>query len=262
MAQFSGMSRLFSRKLALLVAVAAVLAGGAIAAVDATSGSPSKPVRLNASNHASDVSDTQTTVGRRARPRLHRGIPRALIAATNYLGVTVKQLRHDLRAGRSLAQIANDTPGKSEAGLINAIEVAQGSKLAAAAQRLSRRITSQVRSPGGPAAARARIHGLRSAARTYLGLSAAQLLSDSRAGRSLAQIAQATAGKSEAGLVEALTSARRLQVEAVAKTGRLSASEESTRLAAARQRIDAYVHRVPRIRATGRRTRKAAAASY
>lgn len=252
------MTRLFSGKLALLAVLAAVLAGGAIAAVAATTGSPSRPARASTPSRASDVSDTQTTAATHARGRRHRGIPRALIAATSYLGVSVKQLRHELRAGKSLAQIANDTPGKSEAGLINAIEVAQGSKLAAAAQRLSRRVTAQVRAPGGPAK-RTRMPGLRSAARTYLGLSAAQLLSDSRARESLAQIAQSTAGKSEAGLIQALTTARKLQLERAAKAGGLNASEESARLAATQQRIDAYVHRVPRVRATGRRTRKTAA---
>lgn len=55
-----------------------------------------------------------------------------LKAASRYLGLSVAELRGDTRAGRSLARIAGETPGKSEAGLLDALVAAERGKLAAA----------------------------------------------------------------------------------------------------------------------------------
>src|SRR6185312_15130155 len=41
-----------------------------------------------------------------------------LKAAAGYLGLTVAQLRADLKAGKTLAQVADATPGKSADGLV------------------------------------------------------------------------------------------------------------------------------------------------
>src|SRR5262249_49666581 len=44
-----------------------------------------------------------------------------LAAAASYLGITTQQLLTDLGSGKTLAQIANSTSGKSAAGLIDAL---------------------------------------------------------------------------------------------------------------------------------------------
>ena len=46
---------------------------------------------------------------------------RGLDAAATYLGATVDALRTQLQSGKTLAQIANATSGKSAAGLIDAL---------------------------------------------------------------------------------------------------------------------------------------------
>lgn len=52
--------------------------------------------------------------------------------AAQYLGITAPALRSDLRSGKSLAQIASATPGKSVANLKAAIEAAVKARLAKA----------------------------------------------------------------------------------------------------------------------------------
>jgi hypothetical protein len=55
-----------------------------------------------------------------------------LDAAASYLGISEDQLRSDLESGKTLAQIANATPGKSASGLIGALVAAAKQKLDAA----------------------------------------------------------------------------------------------------------------------------------
>ena len=53
-------------------------------------------------------------------------------AVTTYLGLTPAQIKADLAAGQTLAQIANATPGKSASGLVAAIVASLKTKLDAA----------------------------------------------------------------------------------------------------------------------------------
>jgi hypothetical protein len=53
-------------------------------------------------------------------------------AVTSYLGLTPAQIKADLAAGRTLAQIANAIPGKSASGLVAAINASLKTKLDAA----------------------------------------------------------------------------------------------------------------------------------
>jgi hypothetical protein len=50
----------------------------------------------------------------------------------SYLGITAKQLQQQRRSGKSLADVANATTGKSAAGLIDALVGARKADLAAA----------------------------------------------------------------------------------------------------------------------------------
>lgn len=74
------------------------------------------------------------------------GIPSAMSfigdltkAASGYLGMDLKALTGELRAGKSLADIANATPGKTAQGLIDALTAAANARLdqAVAANRLT-----------------------------------------------------------------------------------------------------------------------------
>ncbi|HEY4811358.1 MAG TPA: hypothetical protein VIH71_09910 [Solirubrobacteraceae bacterium] len=72
-----------------------------------------------------------------------------LTTAASYLGSSPAELRSELSSGKSLAEIANATSGKSSQGLIEALEAADKQKLASAAARLPTRITAKVNRPGG-----------------------------------------------------------------------------------------------------------------
>ncbi len=245
------MRRLAPRRLAIIAIAALLIAGGAIAAVAASSSGGKKASPRPHAGNARPVSDTQLA------PRLPRPTAgRVLNTAASYLGIGLPQLRRELRSGKSLAQIADQTSGKSEGGLIAAIEKTKQGKVAKVATRLDQRVSAQVKTPGGPRALR-RVHTLREYALAYLGISAPQLRRDMAAHKSLAEIAATSTGKSEAGLIEAIVAARKQQLEAVAGRGLLSSSELDSRLSSLQQRIRAYVHRVAHLPG-GRLARKSA----
>ncbi len=220
------MKRTLRRKLMIGVAVVAVLAGATTAVVMA------------------------------AQPASHHRARGALAAAAAYLGSSPAQLRSELQSGKSLAQIASATSGKSQAGLIAALEAAGREKLAADAANLPSRIAAEIDRIGLPAgrSRRARGHGLAgrpvagrrralSAAASYLGVSTAQLRGDLRAGRTLAQVANATAGKSQAGLVQALVTARKAALAAEVKAGSISSAQANAALPTLVKRVSAEVNR-------------------
>ena len=240
------MRRIFTSKFTRIGVLAIALIGGA-AALAASGGSSNKPHTLTIVGSAHVVSAHHTRNGARARAgqtRQHRRSARNVVrAAASYLGLSVAQLRRELRSGKSLAQIARETPGKSEAGLVHAILTAQRANFATAEAKLARRVKAQVSAPGGPVG-QVRTLGLGRTARAYLGLTGAQLRADERGGKSLAQIARETSGKSEAGLIEALVAARARALEVAVRAGALSATAEKTRLEAVRRRMSAFAHRV------------------
>ena len=120
------MSLIGKRRLLLLLALAAVLAGGTAAALGAT---------------GSSHSGKQLRQGRHRGLHAHRagGLPGVAAArhghlrlrplVRSYLGLTREQLRAELRAGKTLAQIADATPGRSATGLREAIVAALRTRL-------------------------------------------------------------------------------------------------------------------------------------
>jgi hypothetical protein len=151
----------------------------------------------------------------------HRGPHRGgdLEAAASYLGIGVDALLAQLRSGKTLSQVADSTSGKSTAGLVAALVAHEKQELADAvkagrlsqsqadtiAATLTQRVNAFVtRSGMGPRFGRAPHHGGIETAATYLGISEAALLDQLRSGKTLAQIANATSGKSASGLVDAL----------------------------------------------------------
>ncbi len=226
------MTRATRQKVVAAAAVAVLLAGGAIAAVSATGQS-------NAGRHRGAASRVRTHV---------------IATAATYLGVSPTELTAELRSGRSLAQIADATGGgKSANGLIEALEAARRAKLAAVAGSLPARVSAEVNRPGGPVGAHGaplRLRALFSARRrlgaavaAYLGKSAAQLKRELRAGTTLAQIADATAGKSERGLIAALVAAERRAPAAAAARAGLTAEQLADREKRLQRRAKRLVQR-------------------
>lgn len=226
----------------LLATAAAIVAVGAVVAT-VTAKSSTHPRRSPA--HAPVGS------GARESSAADAATPGALAIAAGYLGVPPAKLRSELRSELSLAQIANAAHGKSAAGLIDALVAersapvknsvgAPGLSPSARRERLARlrrRITRQVlRLPG--------YVGLPASAR-YLGVSVPQLRAELEAGRSLAQIADATPGKSATGLIDARVSAREAAIRAAVTAGRTNQAHAVALLSSLRGRITQEVQRRP-----------------
>ncbi len=205
------------------------------------------------------------------------GMGANLAAVTSYLGISAATLASDLRSGKTLAQIADSTAGKSAAGLIQALVTKAQTQLAAAvtagkltqsqsdaiSTNLTPAITNIVNgtfpaglrpggfrpNPGfsrgfGPAASL-------STAATYLGISAATLKTDLRSGKTLAQIADATAGKSSAGLIQALVADQQADLAKAVTAGKLTQVQSDALSANLTQRVTALVNGTPPARAYG-----------
>lgn len=216
-------------------AVAVLVAGGAVAAVSATGQSSDG----NRSGH-----------GHAGRARA-----RELSAAATYLGVSQAQLASELRSGKSLAQVAEAAGnGRSTSGLIAALEASKKAKLDAVASSLAARVAADVNRPGGPvgrhAFGAARLKALFAARRqlgqaaaSYLGTTPAALRSQLRSGKSLAQIADATAGKSKAGLVATLVAAWQRTPSARSASASLSSAQRARRQQRLERRVAHLVQR-------------------
>ena len=141
------------------------------------------------------------------------GGPPPLTAAATYLGVTDAALRTQLRSGKTLAEVADSTTGKSAAGLIAALVADAKARLGSRAPAdLQQHIADLVDGvhPG------MHMHGggppQLDAAATYLGISAESLHTQLRSGKTLAQIANGTSGKSAQGLIDALVADARAHI--------------------------------------------------
>jgi urease accessory protein UreF len=168
-----------------------------------------------------------------------------LDAAASYLDTTAASLLTQLQAGKTLAQVAAATNGKSTAGLVAALVAAEKTEIAAAVtsgkltqaqadqitSTLTQRFTDLVNGvhpTGGPGGFG---HGPGgggddlAAAATYLGSTTANLLTQLQAGKTLAQVATATNGKSTAGLVAALVAAEKTEIAGKVTAGALTQAQ-------------------------------------
>jgi hypothetical protein len=94
---------------------------------------------------------------------------------------------------------------------------------------------------GGRGGSFGRGGGLEAAA-TYLGISTTDLFTDIRSGKSLADIANATSGKSASGLIDAMVAAQEQQIEAAVKSGRLTQAQAAQLTANLKTRVTAMVN--------------------
>jgi hypothetical protein len=184
-------------------------------------------------------------------------------AAVAYLGLTAAQVQTDLTAGKTLAQIAAATSGKSTDGLIAALVTHEKAEIAAKVTAgkitqaqadviiptLTAHFTAFVNGTGGPGFGGGHGHGGPGghsdevdAAAAYLGLTAADLITKVQAGQTLAQIAGATSGKSVAGLVAALVAAEKTELDAAVTAGRITQAQEDAILPTLTATFTAFVN--------------------
>ena len=69
---------------------------------------------------------------RKDHPKLREFVGDVAKASADYLGIPADQLKDQLKAGKSLGQIANATAGKSRDGLLKALDEAAGKRIDAA----------------------------------------------------------------------------------------------------------------------------------
>jgi hypothetical protein len=202
---------------------------------------------------------------------LERIVMGLLHESADYLGMGLGELKQKL-PGTSLGAIADATAGKSRDGLVATLTSAANAAIdkalaehritqeqadkakAAVPDRIAKLVdrTWPQRSPMDRApSAKAFLGDVMSTARDYLGLSQQDLATQLRSGRSLGQIADATAGKSRDGLVAALTSAANTRIDEAQAAGKLTADQA----AALRTRVPTFVAQLVdhnRVKAPGR----------
>src|SRR5437899_4596671 len=146
-------------------------------------------------------------------------------AAATYIGITEAQLRTELGTDKSLADVAV-AHGKTRDGLIQALTAAQQQSIATLVDQKGTGARPNPgpgfgRGPGGP-----RVTGdPLAAASAYLGMTRADIETKLRAGQTLAQIANATAGKNRDGLFNTLVADATAKIDAAQKAGTITADQ-------------------------------------
>jgi hypothetical protein len=168
--------------------------------------------------------------------------------AAQYIGITVEQLRTEMGTDKSLADVAV-AHGKTRDGLVQALTAAEQANIA---KRIGDLVDHKgaPRGPGGPGGHGRGLgpgFGFRTAgdplqaASTYLGISTADLMTQLRSGKSLADIASATSGKSRDGLIQAIVSDDTAKIDQAVKDGKLTADRATKLKADLTQRVTEMV---------------------
>jgi hypothetical protein len=148
--------------------------------------------------------------------------------AAAYLGISTVELRRRLHSGLTLAEVAEAGKGTSSQGLLRALLQAHTATLEkrglSAGERrerlagISHRLKKELRQ-----ARRGQSREL-ALASGYLGLDVTTLVARMASGKSLAEVASTTAGKSRSGLIEALTGPRERRLNAAAASHQITAA--------------------------------------
>ena len=169
-----------------------------------------------------------TNPGTLADNGLHGGADLATAAAT-YIGITAADLRTQLAAGKSLADIAVAN-GKTRDGLIAALTAAEQQSISTFVDPKGTANPGGpgLGGPGGPRGGFGFGFGVQgdplAAAATFLGTTTADLRTKMEAGQTLTQIATA-AGKTRDQLVQALVADATAKIEAAKTAGTLTAAQ-------------------------------------
>ena len=244
----------------VILAVASIAAGSAYAASKLHgSSSPSAAGPLSATSISSTTGGYAT--GGPAGDHHGRGGD-DLAAAATYLGVSQADLLTSLQSGKTLAQVAAATNGKSVAGLIDALVAAEKTELAAAvtagrltqaqadqiATGLTAHVTAEVNGtrpdhgPGGPGFGHGPGGDELTAAAAYLGVTETALTAQLQSGKTLAQVAAATSGTSVAGLIDALIAAEKTELAAAVKAGTITQAQSDQIATTLKDRFTALVN--------------------
>ena len=191
--------------------------------------------------------------GGKGRPG-RAGTPGPAVIAS-YLGLTPAQLREQLRAGKTLAQIAV-AQGKSVSGLEDAIyadvqahldqAVANGRLTSAREQAILARLKARLDdlvNRSLPAIGRPAVRRFGAAVATYLGVTPAELRAELQSGKSLAQIATEH-GKTVAGLKTAILDAVKARLDKAVANGKLTRDRADAILARLTDGVEKAVQRV------------------
>ncbi|HEX9495508.1 MAG TPA: hypothetical protein VGA38_07100 [Candidatus Limnocylindria bacterium] len=158
-----------------------------------------------------------------------RGGADLMTAAATYIGIAPADLRTQLAAGKSLADVAVAN-GKTRDGLIVALTAAQQQSIATLVDQKG------VANPGKPGGGGpghdgrggARVQGDPiAAAATFLGITAADIDAKQDSGQTLAQIATA-AGKTRDALIQALVNDAKTKIDAARAAGTITADQATT----------------------------------
>lgn len=181
----------------------------------------------------------------RGAGEIKRIFARLLEESARYLGLTNAELKAKL-PGTSLAAIADKTSGKSRAGLVADLQSAVNAAIdkALVANTISKEQSDKAKAdaPGQIAKFVDHVYEQRTprtstrlprvaefvgdvlgTARDYLGLAQGDLTKAMRDGKSLGEIANATAGKSRDGLVAQLTAAADARIDKARSDGKITA---------------------------------------
>jgi hypothetical protein len=186
--------------------------------------------------------------------------------SARYLGLTIADLKTKL-PGTSLGAIADSTAGKSRAGLVaellTRVNAAIDRSLAASSITKEQADKARAEAPGHIAKLVDNVYERRPAPKTttrapkvaafvgdvfaagrdYLGLSRTDLVKALGEGKSLADIANATPGKSRDGLVTQLTAAANVKIDQAATGGKISAEQAAALKAQIGTAVTALVDR-------------------
>ena len=155
-----------------------------------------------------------------------------MTAAATYIGIPAADLRTQLAAGKSLADIAVAN-GKTRDGLIAALVAAEQQAISTFVDRTGTPQPGTGLRPGGPGVpgmpgARGFGFGVQgdplAAAATFLGTTTADLRTKMESGQTLAQIATA-AGKTRDALIQTLVADATAKIEAAKTAGKLTADQ-------------------------------------
>lgn len=144
-------------------------------------------------------------------------------AAAEYIGISEEDLRTELQAGKSLAEIAVEN-NKTREGLIDALSAVATEKIGEFVDRKGPFGPGPGRGPGPGAPGKVRHLGVAvfNLASEYLGIERGALLERVRAGESLGEVADATDGKSRDGLVAAIVAASNAKLDEALASGRIT----------------------------------------
>jgi hypothetical protein len=185
--------------------------------------------------------------------------------SAKYLGLTMADLKTKL-PGTSLGAIADKTAGKSRAGLVadlqNTVNAAIDKALAANKITKEQSDKAKADAPGQIAKFVDHVYEQRTpktttralkvtefvgdvfgAARDYLGITQVDLTKALREGKSLGDIANATAGKSKDGLVAQLTAAANAKIDKAKTDGKITADQATAFKAQVGAAVTALVDR-------------------